>query len=126
MSAYIGRSGVTCLVPASSYQASWTLPLKPFRFSLWMAVVVTLCLETLSLLAARKFEETTWQRQKQNWWQCFKFGLAITLKLFVNQTSNYVARTHTIRVLLFACYVIDIILTSVYGGGLSAVLTLPV
>ncbi|KNC22703.1 hypothetical protein FF38_01655 [Lucilia cuprina] len=122
--AYIGRSGATCLVPAASLQASWYLPLRPFKFTLWLGVLACLFLEALSLFLARKFEQNLIHK-KETWWSCLEFGYTTTLKIFINQSSDYLVHSHTLRTVLFCCYTMDIILTSVYGGGLSSVLTLP-
>lgn len=124
MTVYLGRSGVTCLVPAAVSLASWDLPLRPFEWSLWLAVMVGLCLEIITLSVVRKFEHSLLSLAN-TWWPCVEFGYATTFKLLINQSSSDLVKSHTVRTFLFACYMFDIILTSVYGGGLSAVLTLP-
>jgi len=36
ISHFLGRSGVTCLVPAPQPIINWALPLRPFQATLWM------------------------------------------------------------------------------------------
>ncbi|KNC22699.1 hypothetical protein FF38_01653, partial [Lucilia cuprina] len=125
LSTFIGRSGVTCLVPAPTRLTSWYLPLKPFHLTLWFGVFGCLLLETLALLTARRFELTVIDNEASNWWSCIQFGYITSLKLFISQGSDYIVNSHTVRTVLFACYMIDIIITSIYGGGLAATLTVP-
>ncbi|KAM7358164.1 ionotropic receptor 21a-like isoform 2-T2 [Cochliomyia hominivorax] len=124
MTTFIGRSGVTCLVPKASNLVSWDLPLRPFHLTLWLAIMAGLCLETCVLFLSHKFEENTLSHPN-SWWSSFEFGYVTSLKLFINQNSHYLVQSHTVRVFLFSCYMVDTILTSVYGGGLSAILTIP-
>ncbi|KAM7358165.1 uncharacterized protein ACRADG_003219 [Cochliomyia hominivorax] len=124
LTTFIGRSGVTCLVPKASFLISWDLPLRPFHLTLWLSIFAGLCLETLVLLLAHKFEEKILNHPNL-WWSSFEFGYTTSLKLFVSQNSHYLVKSHTVRTFLFACFMVDIIITSIYGGGLSAILTVP-
>uniref|UniRef100_A0A1I8M877 Ionotropic glutamate receptor C-terminal domain-containing protein n=2 Tax=Musca domestica TaxID=7370 RepID=A0A1I8M877_MUSDO len=123
---FLGRSGVTCLVPAPSRKTRWTLPIRPFPYSLWLAVIFCLCWETVALCLTRFFEDRVVVRQNNaSIWSSIQFAYVTTLKLFISQSSRYVVRSHTVRTILFACYMIDIIVSSIYAGGLSAILTIP-
>ncbi|XP_053956695.1 uncharacterized protein LOC128862216 [Anastrepha ludens] len=124
MSHFIGRSGVTCLVPAPQRLTSWLLPFRPFQFTLWMGVFASLLLETLALFFTRRLAPSD-NEPHYSLLESFQFGYITTLKLFVSQGSDYVVNSNTVRTVLFACYMMDTIVTSVYGGGLSAILTLP-
>ncbi|EDW01430.1 uncharacterized protein LOC6559759 [Drosophila grimshawi] len=127
LSMYLVRSGVTCLVPAPLRLASWYLPLQPFQFTLWAAVLICLSIETLGLVLAHRSERKLFvtEKAKSGWWISSKFGLVTTFKLFISQAGNSNARSVTMRVLLFACFLNDIIITSIYGGGLASILTIP-
>lgn len=111
-------------MPAPTHLTSWILPLKPFQFALWLAVVMCLVLETLALLVAKQFEQVLTEN-KSKWSSSLEFAYTTSLKLFISQGSNYRVTSNTVRTVLFACYMIDIIITSIYGGGLASTLTLP-
>ncbi|XP_034106527.1 uncharacterized protein LOC117569468 [Drosophila albomicans] len=121
ISQFLGRSGVTCLVPAPHPIINWALPLRPFQATLWICVIACLMLECISLTCTRQCERSS----VRSWQQSLRFGFVSTLKLFVNQSTSYVATSYSLRTVLLASYMIDIILTTVYGGGLAAILTLP-
>ncbi|XP_002138113.2 uncharacterized protein Ir41a [Drosophila pseudoobscura] len=127
LSMYLVRSGITCLVPAPLRLASWYLPLQPFQTNLWAAVLVYLCLETLGLVLAYRSEQELYVSEiaRDGWWCCAKLGLATAFKLFISQSGNSKTTSVTVRVLLFACFLNDIIITSIYGGGLASILTIP-
>ncbi|XP_064545280.1 uncharacterized protein Ir76a [Drosophila montana] len=126
MTHFLGRSGVTCLVPAPHRMINWALPLRPFQGTLWLCVLFCLILECLALAGTRQCEPPPKTNAIQSRWrQSLRFGCVSTLKLFVNQSTNYVATSYSLRTVLLASYMIDIILTTVYGGGLAAILTLP-
>ncbi|SPP77239.1 uncharacterized protein LOC117580458 isoform X1 [Drosophila guanche] len=122
MTHFLGRSGVTCLVPAPKRLISWTLLLRPFQAILWFCVLVCLLLEILGLCLTRRWEQSL---LPQTWIESLRFGCVSTLKLFVNQSTSYVTTSNSLRTVLLASYMIDIILTTVYSGGLAAILTLP-
>nr|ACN81897.1 IR76a [Drosophila melanogaster] len=124
MTHFLGRSGVTCLVPAPNRLISWTLLLRPFQFVLWMCVMLCLLLESLALGITRRWEHSS-VAAGNSWISSLRFGCISTLKLFVNQSTNYVTSSYALRTVLVASYMIDIILTTVYSGGLAAILTLP-
>nr|AID61276.1 ionotropic receptor [Calliphora stygia] len=124
MSMYLVRSGITCLVPAPRRLTSWLLPLQPFQFTLWLAVMGYLLVEIISLCFAHKFESNL-STKRVSWHYSFKYAYATTLKLFVSQSGNSYVSSLTVRVLLFTCFMNDIILTSIYGGGLASILTIP-
>ncbi|KAH8274541.1 hypothetical protein KR044_008607, partial [Drosophila immigrans] len=118
---FTGRSGVTCLVPAPHPIINWALPLRPFQATLWLCVLACLMLECISLAFTRQCERSS----ARSWRQSLRFGCVSTLKLFVNQSTSYVTTSYALRTVLLASYMIDMILTTVYGGGLAAILTLP-
>lgn len=122
MTLFLGRSGVTCLVPAPQPIINWALPLRPFQATLWLCVMICLMLECLALTWTRKYEHSS---ASPNWKHSLYFGCVSTLKLFLNQSTSYVTTSYALRTVLLASYMIDIILTTVYGGGLAAILTLP-
>ncbi|XP_043064147.1 uncharacterized protein LOC108089075 [Drosophila ficusphila] len=127
LSMYLVRSGITCLVPAPLRQASWYLPLEPFQKQLWAAVLICLCIETVGLVLAYKSEQELYvaPSYRDGWWTCTKSALSTTFKLFISQSGNSKATSFTIRVLLFACFLNDLIITSIYSGGLASILTIP-
>ncbi|ALC48028.1 Ir76a, partial [Drosophila busckii] len=124
---FLGRSGVTCLVPAPQRIISWALPLRPFRVNLWLCVISYLLLECLALAGARRCEQSLSRSAitGSNWRQSLRFGFVSSIKLVINQSTNYVTSSYTLRTLLLANFGVSLILTSVYGGGLAAILTLP-
>ncbi|KAH8262540.1 hypothetical protein KR026_010626 [Drosophila bipectinata] len=121
---FLGRSGVTCLVPSPHRLISWTLLLRPFQTALWMGVMLCLLLECLALCITRRWESSS-VPGSHTWFGSLIFGCISTLKLFVNQSTSYVTSSYSLRTVLMASYMIDIILTTVYSGGLAAILTLP-
>uniref|UniRef100_A0A6P4DW15 Uncharacterized protein LOC108037698 n=1 Tax=Drosophila rhopaloa TaxID=1041015 RepID=A0A6P4DW15_DRORH len=127
LSMYLVRSGITCLVPAPSRLASWYLPLEPFQEALWAAVLVCLWIEAVGLVLALKSEQELYAapRDRDSWWICTKVGLSTTFKLFISQSGSSKANSLTVRVLLFACFLNDLIITSIYSGGLASILTIP-
>lgn len=128
VTSFIIRSGVTCLVPAPTRIVSWNLPTRPFQFTLWLVIGSVLFLESISLCVARQFEQSILkdlENRKKHWWSSYMFGFTSAFKLFLSQGTDYLVTGHTLKVILFACYTLDIIITSVYGGGLSSILTLP-
>lgn len=124
ISHFLGRSGVTCLVPSPHRLISWTLLLRPFQSALWLGVMMCLLLECLALCVTRRLESSS-VPGSHTWFGSLIFGCISTLKLFVNQSTSYVTSSYSLRTVLVASYMIDIILTTVYSGGLAAILTLP-
>ncbi|XP_017121961.1 uncharacterized protein LOC108142544 [Drosophila elegans] len=124
MTHFLGRSGVTCLVPAPNRLISWTLLLRPFQAVLWMCVMLCLLLESVALCVTRRWEHSS-SNFFNSWIESLRFGCISILKLFVNQSTSYVTSSYALRTVLVASYMIDIILTTVYSGGLAAILTLP-
>ncbi|XP_061393557.1 ionotropic receptor 21a-like, partial [Musca vetustissima] len=125
MSMYLVRSGITCLVPAPRRLASWILPLEPFQFTLWLAVLVYLFVEVISLALTYRFETRFVSAMSDSWPESLNFGIVTTLKLFVSQSGSKKVISQTVRVLLFTCFLNDLIITSIYGGGLASILTVP-
>lgn len=123
MTLFLGRSGVTCLVPAPRPIINWALPLRPFQATLWLCVMICLILEGLALTCTRMCEHPS--AHPSNWKKSLYFGYVSTLKLFVNQSTSYKTTSYALRTVLLASFMVDIILTTVYGGGLAAILTLP-
>ncbi|EDV97520.1 GH14655 [Drosophila grimshawi] len=128
MTTFLGRSGITCLVPAPQRMINWILPLRPFQGTLWLCIIFCLVIECISLAVTRfkeRLSDGIGAPQHNSWQQSLYFGVVSTLKLFVNQSTSYVATSYALRTILLASYILDIILTTVYGGGLAAILTLP-
>ncbi|EDX00750.2 uncharacterized protein Dyak_GE10986 [Drosophila yakuba] len=127
LSMYLVRSGITCLVPAPLRLTSWYLPLKPFKESLWATILLCLCVEAVGLVLAYKSEQALYEQPsyRVGWWTCIRFGVFTTFKLFISQSENSKAYSLTVRVLLFACFLNDLIITSIYDGGLASILTIP-
>lgn len=127
LSMYLVRSGITCLVPAPLRLTSWYLPLEPFKETLWAAILLCLCAEATGLVLAYKSEQALYvlPGYREGWWTCTSFGVCTTFKLFISQSGNSKAYSLTVRVLLFACFLNDLIITSIYGGGLASILTIP-
>ncbi|XP_036331663.1 uncharacterized protein LOC118743212 [Rhagoletis pomonella] len=133
MSMYIGRSGITCVVPAPKRLASWLLPIEPFQPALWAFVFACLCVEILALLfidhlrpVIYSLSERLPSTTKTSWWHNFEYAFSTTFLLFVSQSSKGIMVGFTpLRIMLFACFLNDIVITSIYGGGLSSILTVP-
>ncbi|XP_050325180.1 uncharacterized protein LOC126756274 isoform X1 [Bactrocera neohumeralis] len=135
MSMYIGRSGITCVVPAPKRLASLWLPIEPFQPALWAFVFVCLCVEIIALLFidhARPIiialsERMRASEDKQNSWaRNFEYAFSTTMLLFVSQSNKGTMVNFTpLRLMLFASFLNDIVITSIYGGGLSSILTVP-
>jgi len=89
-----------------------------------MCVMLCLLLESLALCVTRRWEHYA-DSPFNSWMDSLRFGCISTLKLFVSQGTSYVTSSYALRTVLVASYMIDIILTTVYSGGLAAILTLP-
>ena len=117
------------MVPAPHRLNSLNLPLKPFRYSLWLYIILYLVAEIIILCWTHHMQ--LWIKNRLNdtyeksWGKSFRFAYVTTLKLFLNQGSNLGITSTSTRTLLFSIYAVDIIITSIYGGGLASVLTLP-
>ncbi|XP_039956501.1 uncharacterized protein LOC120772140 isoform X2 [Bactrocera tryoni] len=64
---------------------------------------------------------------KQNSWaRNFEYAFSTTMLLFVSQSNKGTMVNFTpLRLMLFASFLNDIVITSIYGGGLSSILTVP-
>lgn len=122
ITSFLGSSGITCLVPAPRRIINWALPLQPFQAKLWLCVILCLTLECLALAGTHHFE---FLASEPRWRKSLRFAYVSTLKIFVNQGTHYVATSYALRMVLLASYMVDIILTTVYSGGLASILTLP-
>uniref|UniRef100_A0A1I8P224 Ionotropic glutamate receptor C-terminal domain-containing protein n=1 Tax=Stomoxys calcitrans TaxID=35570 RepID=A0A1I8P224_STOCA len=125
MSTYLVRTGVTCLVPAPKLLATWLLPLQPFQLTLWLAVLAYLCLEWLSLSLTHRCESWFHSNKNLTWMESIVYGFVTTLKSFISQMDSGYVRSQTMRVLLFTCFLNNLIITSIYDGGLASILTIP-
>ncbi|XP_075161102.1 ionotropic receptor 76a [Haematobia irritans] len=128
--AYLGTSRVTCMVPAPGHLTSWTLIIQPFQATLWLIMFFYLIFEMFILFFIRQFEisvekSTSASTTSKSWKSSLKFAFATSINLLVSQPSGYMVKTGTLRILLGACYMIDIVISNIYGGGLAAILTLP-
>ncbi|CAD7014181.1 unnamed protein product [Ceratitis capitata] len=133
MSMYIGRSGITCVVPAPKRLASWLLPIEPFQPALWAFVFACLCVEIIALLFIDHFRpiiialsENMRLPFKNSWARNFEYAFSTTMMLFVSQSNKgTMVNFAPLRLMLFASFLNDIVVTSIYGGGLSSILTVP-
>nr|QKN21277.1 ionotropic receptor [Bactrocera dorsalis] len=135
MSMYIGRSGITCVVPAPKRLASLWLPIEPFQPALWAFVFVCLCVEIIALLfidharpiiIALSERMRASEEKKNSWARNFEYAFSTTMLLFVSQSNKGTMVNFTpLRLMLFASFLNDIVITSIYGGGLSSILTVP-
>lgn len=80
ISHFLGRSGVTCLVPSPHRLISWTLLLRPFQSALWLGVMMCLLLECLALCVTRRLESSS-VPGSHTWFGSLIFGCISTLKL---------------------------------------------
>ncbi|XP_067631951.1 uncharacterized protein Ir41a isoform X2 [Eurosta solidaginis] len=133
MSMYMGRSGITCVVPAPKRLASWLLPIEPFQPVLWAFVIACLCLKILALTfldhynpIVLPFSTKLHKNIGKSWWGNFEYAFSTTLQLFVSQSNKGIMMSCIpLRIMLFACFLNDIVITSIYAGGLSSILTVP-
>lgn len=65
--------------------------------------------------------------EKQNSWaRNFQYAFSTTMLLFVSQSNKGTMVNFTpLRLMLFASFLNDIVITSIYGGGLASILTVP-
>ncbi|XP_055907838.1 uncharacterized protein LOC129942791 [Eupeodes corollae] len=102
---------------------SWLLPFEPFQVTLWLGLSGCLFLEFLALMFTRKLGKE--DIEEHSWKSSMEFSFISTLKLLISQGTSYIIKSTSLRIIMFSCYIIDIIITSVYSGGLASILTIP-
>lgn len=126
---YDGRSGVTCIVPAPKQQASWFLPLTPFTWQMWSAVLCSILLEMAILTVMHRIEKN-WMRYNSYLLSHlhshpFSYGCETVFRIYMSQGCLDLISSWSRRIFLTICYIGSLILTSIYGGGLASLLTRP-
>ncbi|XP_055382447.1 ionotropic receptor 21a-like [Condylostylus longicornis] len=120
----LSRSGVTNIVPVPLQKIPFFLPLQPFSWQLWIALLFCLIIEFLSLFLSYSHQSN--ERSNQIKKESFIYGFSVTLRIFLSQGFN---ETHTdliSRTILFSCLIINLVIDAVYEGGLASILTLPI
>ncbi|XP_075977669.1 glutamate receptor ionotropic, delta-1-like [Anticarsia gemmatalis] len=111
-SAAIVRTGITCVAPAPRLLSSWEMPLMPFTWYSWLAVVFTFFYASLGLLIAEGFPEDSHPFLTV-------FGMMIAQSQYESSVS------WKIRSVTGWLLIVGLILGCAYGAGLATTFTVP-
>ncbi|KAL5278393.1 hypothetical protein ACFFRR_003178 [Megaselia abdita] len=102
---------------------SWLLPVHPFSKEVWIAVAVSFVLEMASIAFVQYHE--LFKTIPNRFSKSFSFGIMSTYQIYCSQgITDSLERTPK-RIIFFFCFIIDLVVTSAYTGGLATILTLP-
>lgn len=109
--------------PLSRIIGSWFLPLHPFSKEVWLGVILCSIIEAISigLIRYRETSDIVPERVSRS----LSFGVMSTYQIFCSQSLSDKLRFTPMRIIFFSCFMIDLIVTCAYGGGLATILTLP-
>lgn len=102
---------------------SWLLPVHPFSKELWLSVILCCIIEAIAIGLMRYKETSNTFSDRVS--KSFSFGVMSTYQIFCSQSLNDKFEFTPMRIIFFSCLIIDLIITSAYGGGLATILTLP-
>lgn len=102
---------------------SWLLPVHPFSRGLWIGVFICFVLEMLSISFVQYQEILRAAPDRMS--NSISFGIMSTYQIYCSQgITNSVSRTPK-RIIFCFCFIIDLVISSAYSGGLATILTLP-
>lgn len=99
------------------------MPLHPFSEELWIGVILCCILEAIAIVLVR-YEEIL-ESAPDRLSKSMSFGIMSTYQIFCSQGLTDKLEFTPMRIIFFSCLIIDLIITSAYGGGLATILTLP-
>nr|QRF71033.1 ionotropic receptor [Semiothisa cinerearia] len=102
------RSAVTCVAPSPRVLASWAMPLLPFTWNMWYAVLMTLLFASLGLSMAKGSFDGT---------------LITVFGVMISQSQKSAERNWRVRRVTGWLLAAGLILVSAYGAGLASTFT---
>uniref|UniRef100_A0A182RVR8 Ionotropic glutamate receptor C-terminal domain-containing protein n=1 Tax=Anopheles funestus TaxID=62324 RepID=A0A182RVR8_ANOFN len=126
MSAYTGRSGVSCLVPRPRLLPFWQTPFLSFPASLWLMVCVSFCIGTVAVFITERARQYV-RSSRRSLGERYKLLDAIffMLSLYVEQSvplpNDMMAGSILLSFLLFGGFMVG----NSYAGALASVMTIP-
>nr|XP_021194150.2 ionotropic receptor 21a [Helicoverpa armigera] len=106
------RTAITCIAPAPRLLSSWEMPLMPFTWYMWLAVVFTYFYASTGLLTAQGCSTTTYPFFNV-------FGMMIGQSQYESRAS------WRIRGVTGWLLIAGLILSCAYGAGLASTFTVP-
>ncbi|CAB3243457.1 unnamed protein product [Arctia plantaginis] len=106
------RTAITCVAPAPRLLSSWEMPLMPFTWYLWAAVIITFFYSSIGLLIAEGFYLDSHPFLTV-------FGMMIAQSQFESGVS------WKVRSVTGWLLIVGLILSCAYGAGLASTFTVP-
>uniref|UniRef100_A0A182P2U4 Ionotropic glutamate receptor C-terminal domain-containing protein n=1 Tax=Anopheles epiroticus TaxID=199890 RepID=A0A182P2U4_9DIPT len=125
MSAYTGRSGVSCLVPRPRLLPYWQTPFLSFPPSLWLMVSVSFCVGTVAVFfterARQRVHPPAGATEKHKLVDSIFFMVSLYVEQSVPLRHDLMAGSMLLSFLLFGGFMIG----NSYAGALACVMTIP-
>ncbi|CAH1644342.1 unnamed protein product [Spodoptera littoralis] len=106
------RTAITCIAPAPRLLSSWEMPLMPFTWYMWLAVVFTYFYASTGILTAQGYGSSSYPFLNA-------FGMMIGQSQYEGKPS------WKIRSVTGWLLIAGLILSSAYGAGLASTFTVP-
>uniref|UniRef100_A0A2H1V256 SFRICE000831.1 n=1 Tax=Spodoptera frugiperda TaxID=7108 RepID=A0A2H1V256_SPOFR len=106
------RTAITCIAPAPRLLSSWEMPLMPFTWYMWLAVVFTYFYASTGILTAQGCDSSSYPFLNA-------FGMMIGQSQYEGKPS------WKIRSVTGWLLIAGLILSSAYGAGLASTFTVP-
>nr|AOG12846.1 ionotropic receptor [Eogystia hippophaecolus] len=105
------RTAVTCVAPAPRLLASWELPLMPFTWHMWIALIFTFLFSSVALIVVKGFSS--------------KNVFITTFGMMVTQCQPEVRADWRVRSITGWLLITGLVFDNAYSGGLASTFTVP-
>ncbi|XP_017772527.1 PREDICTED: uncharacterized protein LOC108559691 [Nicrophorus vespilloides] len=130
------RTGVTCLTPAPTLAGGWLVPLFPFTYDMWIAVIFSFmaCSVVLFLLEYYKARGNVFAEFRAKKMHRYRTGSDIIQESFLLNTAVYLLQPIRERervkggngkYIYGAMFIFSLLIASGYSSGLASSLTVP-